>query len=106
MPLFRLDLPAATASGIGALPGTSARDAAGMVLHELTHLPYLPELPERGPGADLVGRAFGVLTEMYASVAPSGWRFADHPGRDRRRAVSFLDADRDAREERGQEYAG
>src|SRR5882757_7954111 len=105
-PLLALKLPAGTASGIGSLPGTAALEAAALSLQMLTGLPYLPELPARGPGADMVGRAFAVLTELYAAVAPSGWRFAEHPGRDSRRAVSFLDEDLDALEERGQRYTG
>jgi hypothetical protein len=105
-PALVLPLPAATATGVGSLPGTTALDAAALSLQMLPQLPYLPELPARGPGADMIGRAFAVLTELYASLAPSGWRFAEHPGRDTRRAVSHLGEDLDAVEERGQGYAG
>jgi hypothetical protein len=72
----------------------------------LPGLPYLPELPARGPGADMIGRAFAVLVELYAGLEPSGWRFAEHPGKDSRRAVSYLGEDLDALEERGEGYAG
>jgi methionine synthase II (cobalamin-independent) len=101
-----LNLPAATATGVGSLPGTAAREAAALPLQMLPHLAYLPELPARGPGADMIGRAVGVLTELHAAVTPSGWRFAEHPGRDSSRAASYLDEDFDAIEERGQDYAG
>jgi len=100
-----LDLPPASASGVGSLPGTAAREAAALAL-DLPGLPYLPELPARGPGADMIGRAFAVLTELYASLAPSGWRFDDRAGRDTRRAIAYLGEDLDALEERAQGYAG
>ena len=106
MPALRLDLPPASASGIGSLPGTSALEAVPLPLTTLPGLPYLPELPARGPGADMIGRAFAVLVELYAALAPSGWRFAEHPGKDTRRAISFLGEDLDALEERGEGYAG
>lgn len=105
-PALPLTLPAATATGIGSLPGTAALEAAALSLQMLPQLAYLPELPARGPGADMVGRSFAVLTELYASLAPSGWRFAEHPGKDSRRAASYLGEDLDAVEERGQGYSG
>lgn len=106
MPALALDLPPASASGIGSLPGTEPREAVPLPLSTLPGLPYLPELPARGPGADMVGRAFAVLVELYGELAPSGWRFAEHPGRETRRAISILGEDLDALEERGEGYAG
>lgn len=72
----------------------------------LESLPYLPELPARGPGADMVGRTAGMLVEIYARVEPSGWRVSDHPGRDTSRARSWLGEDLDALEEFTQGYTG
>jgi hypothetical protein len=54
----------------------------------------------------MIGRAFGILAELYVTLAPSGWRFAEHPGRDHGRARGFLHQDLDALEERGQAYDG
>ncbi len=105
-PAVSLTLPPATASGVGSLPGTAALEAAAIAVETLPGLPYLPELPARGPGADMIGRAFAVLVELYASLAPSGWRFAEHPGKDTRRALSYLNEDLDALEERGQGLTG
>jgi hypothetical protein len=105
-PAVPLTLPPATATGVGSLPGTAALEAAALTVQTLPGLPYLPELPNRGVGADMIGRAFGVLTELYGTVAPSGWRFADHPGRDHRRAVSYLGEDLDAFTERGEQLVG
>ncbi|WP_372495687.1 methionine synthase [Kitasatospora humi] len=94
------------ATGIGSMPGTDAREAAKTSTGALEHLPFLPELPARGPGADMIGRSAGLLVELFAEVQPSGWRFADRPGRDTRRAHSLLGEDLDALEEFTQGYRG
>lgn len=58
-------------------------------------LPYLPELPTRGPGADIVGRGAALLVELPVDLQPSGWRMVDRPGRDLGRAQSYLRQDLD-----------
>ena len=47
-----------------------------------------------------------MLVELYARVEPSGWRISDRPGRDTRRARSWLGEDLDALEEFTQGYEG
>ncbi|MER6090287.1 methionine synthase [Streptomyces bluensis] len=98
------------ATGIGSMPGTDAREAAKTVSGTFegpeTGMPHLPELPARGPGADMIGRTAGMLVELYARVEPSGWRIGDRPGRDTKRATSWLGEDLDALEEFTQEYEG
>ncbi|MEJ8637607.1 methionine synthase [Streptomyces sp. MS2.AVA.5] len=94
------------ATGVGSMPGTDAREAAKTVAGSVEEFPYLPELPARGPGADMIGRTIGMLVEMYAHVEPSGWRISDRPGRDTRRARSWLGEDLDALEEFTQGYEG
>ncbi|WUN48328.1 methionine synthase [Streptomyces sp. NBC_00306] len=94
------------ATGVGSMPGTDAREAAKTVAGSVEEFPYLPELPARGPGADMIGRTIGLLVEMYAHVEPSGWRISDRPGRDTRRARSWLGEDLDALEEFTQGYEG
>ncbi|MEU4115744.1 methionine synthase [Kitasatospora sp. NPDC028055] len=94
------------ATGVGSLPGTDAREAAKTSTGALEQLPFLPELPARGPGADMIGRSAGLLVELFAQTEPSGWRFADRPGRDTRRAHSWLGEDLDALEEFTQGYRG
>ncbi|MFI9270309.1 methionine synthase [Kitasatospora sp. NPDC052896] len=94
------------ATGVGSMPGTDAREAARTSVGALEQLPFLPELPARGPGADMLGRSAGLLVELFAQVEPSGWRFADRPGRDTRRAHSWLGEDLDALEEFTQGYQG
>ncbi|MFG2818108.1 methionine synthase [Kitasatospora sp. NPDC048365] len=94
------------ATAVGSMPGTDAREAARTVVGELDRLPHLPELPARGPGADMIGRGAGLLVELFAQTEPSGWRFSDRPGRDTRRAHSWLGEDLDALEEFTQGYDG
>ncbi|MEV0924903.1 methionine synthase [Streptomyces spongiicola] len=94
------------ATGVGSLPGGDAREAARTVTGSFGDFPHLPELPGRGPGADMVGRTAGLLVELYARVEPSGWRIGDRPGRDTRRARSWLGEDLDALEEFAQGYEG
>jgi methionine synthase II (cobalamin-independent) len=98
--------PAATATGIGSMPGTSAAEAAAVVLGELPDFPYLPELPGRGPGSDLTGRTAGLLVDMPVETGPRGWRFALRPGRDQRRAAGLLAEDLDVMQEAADGYAG
>ena len=71
----------ARATGIGSLPGTDIREALQGVRDILGdgHLPYLPELPARGPGADMIGRAAGLLVDLHVDLQPGGWRFVDRP---------------------------
>jgi methionine synthase II (cobalamin-independent) len=88
------------------MPGGDAREAARVAVEAVGALPFLPELPARGPGADMIGRTLGMLVELYARVEPSGWRFGDRPGRDTKRARSWLGEDLDALEEFAQGYEG
>lgn len=100
------DLVWGPATGVGSLPGGDAREAAKTVTGSFEDFPHLPELPARGPGADMIGRTAGLLVELYAHVEPSGWRISDRPGRDTRRARSWLGEDLDALEEFTQGYEG
>ncbi|MFD6891702.1 methionine synthase [Streptomyces sp. NPDC059957] len=94
------------ATGVGSLPGGDAREAAKTVTGSFEDFPYLAELPARGPGSDMIGRSLGLLVDMYAHVEPSGWRISDRPGRDSKRARSWLGEDLDALEEFTQGYQG
>ncbi|PZF79454.1 methionine synthase [Jiangella anatolica] len=88
----------ATATGIGSLPFADRDEAARVVVGELPDFPHLAELPGRGAGADLTGRAASLLVDLHVDLQPSGWRLVAHPGADERRAASFLGADLDALE--------
>jgi methionine synthase II (cobalamin-independent) len=93
-------------TGIGSLPGTDPVEAARLVFGELPDLPHLPELPDRGPPADMIGRAAAVLVDLPAEIVPSGWRLTAHPGHDLRRARDLLAWDVDALEEQAEGYSG
>jgi hypothetical protein len=88
------------------MPGTDPAEALRVVLGELPDLPFLPELPQRGPGADMIGRTAALLVDMPVETTPAGWRLAGAAGRDLRRARSFLARDLDALEEIAAEYQG
>ena len=70
-----------------------------MIVGELHRMPHLVELPGRGVGADLIGRAGALLVDISIDTVPRGYRIA--PGRRSvtRRAVSLMDEDLDALEE-------
>ena len=79
--------------------GTDVAEAQRVTLGELgaDHWPVLPELPDRGPGADATGRSAALLQELAVDLQPHGWRVsppgAAGSGRDRRRAVSLWHED-------------
>lgn len=95
-------VPMVLATGIGSWPGTDIREALRVVRDLLaetpegvTTMPYLPELPARGPGTDLVGRTAAVLVELPVDLQPQGWRLVDRPGRDAERTSSWWGQDLD-----------
>ena len=97
------------ATGVGSLPGEDPREATKAVFALLSELPYLPELPGRGPGATMIGRGvalLGLAGFLHADIQPSGWRLVDRPGLDERRALDLLDRDLDALEEVAQGWTG
>ncbi|HET7668058.1 MAG TPA: methionine synthase [Mycobacterium sp.] len=89
----------AAATGIGSWPGSSPREAAEIVLGELHTLPHLVELPARGVGADIIGRAGALLVDIGMDTVPRGYRIANGRSAVVRRAASLLDEDTDALEE-------
>lgn len=93
---------------MGSWPGTDVVDTMRTTFGELPepHVPYLPELPARGPGADLVGRAAALLVDLPVDLQPVGWRLVDRPGRDVARAQAWLRQDLDVLAEVAEDYAG
>ncbi|SON62629.1 hypothetical protein MSIMFI_04156 [Mycobacterium simulans] len=90
----------AAATGIGSWPGIAARPAAEVVVGELAvALAHLVELPGRGVGADMLGRAGALLIDVAIDTVPRGYRIVARPGAVTRKAVSMLDEDMDALEE-------
>jgi methionine synthase II (cobalamin-independent) len=100
------------ATGVGSHPGDDQHayaEAVRLVLGELPDLPYLPEVPGRGPIATMTGRALAVVAELAADLQPAGWRLTGGGGMsgiDQRRARSLLAQDLDLLEEQAQGYAG
>ena len=57
------------------------------------NLSVLPQLPQRGPGADLLGRSATMLPELGFDLQPHGWRLGVPDGIDARRARALLASD-------------
>ncbi len=93
-------------TGIGSWPGTDVAEALTIAFDECPELPYLPELPDRGAHAQLVGRGTAFLSGLAVDLQPAGWRLADGSGQDHRLARSLLREDLDRLEEAAQGYAG
>jgi methionine synthase II (cobalamin-independent) len=102
----RFPWPAAAATGTGSMPGTDPVQAMAVILGELPDVPHLPELPGRGAGADMIGRAAAMLVDVPVETTPGGWKLAARPGRDQRRAAGLLSADLDAAQEAAGDWAG
>ncbi|PKW25969.1 methionine synthase [Phycicoccus duodecadis] len=99
------------ATGVGSWPGRSTREAVRTVRDLLVDgegvgIPYLPETPGRGPGADMVGRAAGLLVDLHVDLQPSGWRVVDRPGHDAGRTAALLREDLDELAEAYDGYVG
>lgn len=90
-------------TGVGSLPGTSVRDAISLVTGEFPEFVFLPELPARGPGADMIGRAASLLGQVSDDFAvattPTGWRIGDLQGIDMRKAAAYWREDLETFEE-------
>jgi methionine synthase II (cobalamin-independent) len=95
-----------SATGVGSLPGTDIVEATKTVFGELPDLPHLPELPARGPGADIIGRGAAFLVDLPVELYASRWRVAARPGRDLRRTLDLIERDLDALITAGDGYSG
>lgn len=93
-------------TGIGSMPGNDPKATATLIFGEDLTLPFIAELPGRGPGADMVGRTLGVLVGLFADLQPSGWRIVPRPGIDLRRTSDFWGWDLDALQIAAEDYAG
>src|SRR4051794_16506760 len=91
------------------MPGLDVDDTMQLVFGELPDFPYLPELPDRGAGADMVGRAAATLAGLHVDLQPSGWRLqpgSAGAGLDERRADDLLRRDLDALQVAALDYRG
>ncbi|NQU36146.1 MAG: methionine synthase [Actinobacteria bacterium] len=114
--MTRPDLPIGSVTGVGSFPGTDVWETVAVIAGEMPDLPILPELPARGPGADMIGRTMSLLTDISSDLAvtttPTGWRFSGGARSsatataEMRRAGSWLGEDLDALESRFADYPG
>jgi len=97
-------------TGVGSLPGTDFPAALRLLLHDVGAveggLPHLPELPARGPWADMIGRSLALLVDLPVSLDAGTWRLSDTAGLDARRAASTLRDDLDMLQEEAYEWSG
>jgi methionine synthase II (cobalamin-independent) len=100
-----LKLEPGAATGVGSLPGTDIAEAVKFTVGELP-LPYLPELPGRGPGAEMIGRGAGLLVDLPVELYTGRWRVASRGGIDSRRTRDFWNRDLDALADHAGEYRG
>ena len=100
----------AAVTGVGGWPGTDAGTTARIVRDECELLAHLVELPERGPGGDMIGRTMArlaaVSSDFSVATVPSGWRLAPGRGRDMTRAQGYWSQDLDTLEEVFAGYEG
>jgi len=98
--------PTGAATGIGSLPGTDIAEAQRLILGELPDLPHLAELPNRGPGADMIGRTAGFLVDLPVQLYVGRWQMALRPGKDQRHIADLLERDLDQLTEQAAGFAG
>ncbi|MDO5735125.1 MAG: methionine synthase [Propionibacteriaceae bacterium] len=90
----------------GSLPGTDFRGALGAMTEALPEITPLPELPDRGVGSHMVGRALGLIRGLDFDLQPAGWRLTSGSGADHRRATSQWSFDLDDVSELLQDFRG
>lgn len=88
------------ATAVGPMPGIDPLAAQRMAMDELIGgprseygLPFLVQLPSRGPESDAVGRTSALLEQLPVELGPHGWKLADRPGRDLARSQALLRED-------------
>jgi hypothetical protein len=100
----------ATVTGVGAWPGTDVHEVAVTIRDVCPDFPHLAELPERGPGAEMIGRTMGLISQIASdfsvSTVPTGWRLTSARGKDMLRAASFMSNDLDEIEAVYEGYEG
>lgn len=98
--------PRGAATGVGSMPGTDVAEAQRLIFGEFPDLPHLAELPDRGPGADMIGRAAGFLVDLPVQIYAGRWQAAPRAGKDLRHTNDLLERDLDQLSDQGDRYPG
>ncbi|MDR0989945.1 MAG: hypothetical protein LBL92_01045, partial [Propionibacteriaceae bacterium] len=93
-------------TGLGSWPGTDPTTAIDQVMTVFPNSPFLPELPARGLGADMVGRTLGLITDLGYEPTATGWTATSHPSQAQRAAAARLRDDCDQVAEYLEPYQG
>ncbi len=105
----------AASTAVGSFPGVDPWETAAVIRGEFPELPVLAELPARGPGADMIGRALALLAgtvspEFAATTTTTGWRLGSQTSAQlpatMRRGLALLGEDLDATQSHWDTYAG
>lgn len=88
-----------TGFSLGPMRGVSMTEAADIVMGESGHLPAIPQLPERGLGADAVGSTAALLEAVNVDRGPRAWQMTQRPQLMMRRTWDLWERDLDAIQE-------
>lgn len=90
----------------GSVPGDDFRGALVAMSEALPELLPWPEVPGRGVGSDMIGRALGLIDGLGFDLQPAGWRLTTGASADHRRAAAAWRRDLDDAEELLQGFDG
>ncbi len=104
----------AAVTAVGSFASHDVDEVVRIVAGEFATFPVIPELPARGPGADMIGRCLAMLAdvsgEFNAITTVTGWQLSGSLTSNRgsviRRAASWLNEDLDRVEEQLRGYRG
>jgi methionine synthase II (cobalamin-independent) len=86
-------------TAIGSMPGSNMAETMLQVTDAIPELIAMPELPQRGPGGEMIGRTFGILNDLDTSFSiettVTGWRQSRGENKVMRRAKSWYQEDLD-----------
>jgi len=96
-------------TGLGSWPGKDLAEAIDQVREAFPEEPFLPELPARGLGADMVGRSLGLIGQaagFACEPTATGWATSSYRSRAQRAAWATLRDDLDIAADSLQDWAG
>lgn len=88
-----------TGFSLGPMRGVSMAEAADIVMGESGHLAAIPQLPERGLGADAVGSTAALLEAVNVDRGPRSWQLTQRPQLLTRRTWDLWERDLDVIQE-------